>query len=115
MQCDNLQAMQAIYFGAQLEDLKGFQVVDKLVELFQNGMLPLGKGNAGNTLYDYWKQAIKRMTETERRNLYFRTFGFAGGDPSAGAPNRESNDLCLRFFSPFSSYPPHLPLQHLLL
>src|SRR5262249_46634104 len=70
IQVDNLRAMQAIYFSAQLEDLKVFQVVDKLVELFQNGMLPLGKGTAGNTLYDYWKRSINRMTETERRSLY---------------------------------------------
>jgi hypothetical protein len=114
IQSDNLQAMQAIYFAAQLEDLKVFQVVDKLVELFQNGMLPLGKGNAGNTLYDYWKQAIKRMTETERRNLYFRTFGFAGGDPSAGAPNREFNDLWLRFVSAVSSYARQVTVENLL-
>jgi hypothetical protein len=114
IQSDNLQAMQAIYFAAQLEDLKVFQVVDKLVELFQNGMLPLGKGNAGNTLYDYWKQAIKRMTETERRNLYFRTFGFAGGDSSAGAPNREFNDLWLRFVSAVSSYARQVTVENLL-
>lgn len=114
IQSDNLQAMQAIYFAAQLEDLKVFQVVDKLVELFQNGMLPLGKGNAGNTLYDYWKQAIKRMTETERRNLYFRTFGFAGGDASAGAPNREFNDLWLRFVSAVSSYARQVTVENLL-
>jgi hypothetical protein len=114
IQADNLRAMQAIYFAAQLEDLKVFQVVDKLVELFQNGMLPLGKGNAGNTLYDYWKQAIKRMTETERRNLYFRTFGFAGGDPSAGSPNREFNDLWLRFISAVSSYARQSTVENLL-
>jgi hypothetical protein len=114
IQADNLRAMQAIYFAAQLEDLKVFQVVDKLVELFQNGMLPLGKGNAGNTLYDYWKQAVKRMTETERRNLYFRTFGFAGGDPSAGAPNREFNDLWLRFVSAVSSFARQVTVENLL-
>jgi hypothetical protein len=114
IQSDNLQAMQAIYFAAQLEDLKVFQVVDKLVELFQNGMLPLGKGNAGNTLYSYWKEAVKRMTETERRNLYFRTFGFAGGDPSAGAPNREFNDLWLRFVSAVSSFARQVTVENLL-
>ena len=114
IQADNLRAMQAIYFSAQLEDLKVFQVVDKLVELFQNGMLPLGKGNAGNILYDYWKQAIKRMTETERRNLYFRTYGFPGGDAAAGAPNREFNDLWLRFISAVSSYARQVTVENLL-
>lgn len=114
IQSDNLRAMQAIYFAAQLEDLKVFQVVDKLVELFQNGMLPLGKGNAGNTLYDYWKQSIKRMTETERRNLYSRTFGFPGGDATAGSPNREFNDLWLRFVSAVSSFARQVTVENLL-
>jgi hypothetical protein len=114
IQGDNLRAMQAIYFAAQLEDLKVFQVVDKLVELFQNGMLPLGKGLAGNTLYDYWKQSIKRMTETERRNLFSRTFGFPGGDATAGPPNREFNDLWLRFVSTVSSFARQVTVDNLL-
>src|SRR5262249_55688655 len=43
---DNIRAMQPIYFAAMLEELKVFQVVDKLVELFQNGVLPISRGAA---------------------------------------------------------------------
>src|SRR5262249_41916518 len=82
--------------------------------LFQNGMLPLGKGNAGNTLYDYWKRSINRMTETERHNLYSRTFGFPGGDATAGTPNREFNDLWLRFVSAVSSFARQVTVENLL-
>lgn len=101
---DNLDAMQAIYFAATLEDLKLFAVMEKLVELFHQGMLPLGKGNAGNQLYGFWKKSTDRMTEVERRNLYARAFGFPGGDSTTGSPNRDFQDLWYRFVSAVSEY-----------
>ena len=110
---DNLHAMQAIFFSAMLEDVKLYQVVDKLLEEFQNGMLPLGKGNAGNMLYAYWKKSIDRMTEVERRNLYARTFGFPGGD-TTGSPNREFADLWLRFVSAVSSFVRQFTIEDLI-
>ena len=113
IQADNLRAVQAIYFAAQLEELKMFQVVDKLVELFMQGMLPLGRGRAGNGLYDYWKKSVNRMTEVERRNLYARTIGLPGGDPSVTA-NREFNDLWLRFVSAVSSFVRQVTVNSLL-
>src|SRR5262249_49495489 len=69
---------------------------------------------AGNTLYDYWKRSINRMTETKRRSLYARTLGFPGGDASQGTPNREFNDLWLRFLSAVSSYARQVTVENLL-
>src|SRR4029079_7062237 len=54
---DNLHAMQAIYFSAMLEELRLFQVADKLVALFNQGVLPLGKGRSGDLLFDYWRKS----------------------------------------------------------
>jgi hypothetical protein len=110
---DNLRAMQAIYFAAMLEDVKLFQVVDKLVEFFQTGMLPLGKGRAGDMLYDYWKKSVNRLSEIERRNLYARTLGIAGGDPSVDA-NKEFKDLFVRFVSASSSFLRQYTVEDLL-
>jgi hypothetical protein len=104
IQADNIRAMQAIFFAGTLEDLKMFQVVDKLVEQFQNGTLPLGKSNASNLLYRYWKNSVNRFTEIERRNLYARTFGMPGGEASVETINREFDDLWIRFISAVSSY-----------
>jgi hypothetical protein len=111
---DNLHAMQAIYFAATLEDLKFFQVMDKLVELFHQGMLPLGRGNAGFQIYKYWKKSSDRMTEVERRNLYARAFGFPGGDVSTGSPNREFQDLWFRFVSAVSEFNRQVSVDQLL-
>jgi hypothetical protein len=99
---ENLHAMQAIFFSMTLEDLRVFQVVDKLAEQFQMGMLPFGRGTAGDILYKYWKRSADRISEVERRNLYARAYGYSGGD--AGNPNREFSDLWLRFVSAVSTY-----------
>ncbi len=100
---DNIRAMQPTYFAAMFEELKVPQVVDKLAELFQNGVLPIGRGNAGNFLYKYWKDAANRIQEPERRSFYARTLGVPGGD-DGGMPNREFNDLWLRFVSAVSQF-----------
>jgi hypothetical protein len=84
------------------EELKVFQVVDKLVELSQTGMLPVSRGEAGEALYKYWKDTPTRMSEAERRNFYALTIGVPGGDAN-GSGNREFNDLWIRFVSSVSS------------
>lgn len=83
---DNVVATQALYFSAALDDMQFFGVADKIRELFQLGMLPFGKSRGGDLIFAYTKKGINRMTEFERRNLYARTFGFPGGDPTV-VPN----------------------------
>lgn len=98
----NIFALQPAYFCAMLEELKVFQVVDKLVELFQNGILPVVRGDAGNLLFAYWKNAALRVSEAERRGFYARSLGFPGGD--ADSPNRDFKDQFMRFVSAVSSF-----------
>ncbi|MHB8789224.1 MAG: hypothetical protein ACYDBT_05025 [Desulfobulbaceae bacterium] len=99
---DNVMLMGPILCAKMFEDLKVFQVLDKLVELSQNGMLTIGEGEAGRMLYLYWKNTPNRISESERRNIYSSTLGVPGGD-GGGSPNREFNDLWLRFISAVSS------------
>jgi hypothetical protein len=110
----NLEAVQAIFYAYMLEELRMFQVVDQIVELFRSGMLPLGRGKAGDLLYHYYKSANERITEMERRDLYMRAFGAPGGDPNASLPNREFNELWLRFVSSVSSFARQLTVEKLL-
>src|SRR5205085_7038909 len=95
----NILALQPIWVSAQLESLKVFSVVDRLVQLAQNGTLPIGNSPAGRKLSDYWKGGNSRMSPAERRNLYVRAFGFKGGDGQSPNPNREFEDLWTRFIS----------------
>lgn len=101
---ENLDAAQAIYFAYQLEEARMPQVVEKIVDLFRAGLLPLSYGKTGDYLYGYYKKAAERITEGERRDLYMRALGAPGGDPSMNQPNREFNELWLRFVSGVSSF-----------
>jgi hypothetical protein len=102
IQKENVQLIGVPICGAMFEELKVFQVVDKLVELSQTGMLSVSRGEAGEALYKYWKDTPTRMSEAERRNFYALTIGVPGGDAN-GSANREFNDLWIRFVSSVSS------------
>jgi hypothetical protein len=93
---------QPKFMAAMLEELKAFAVVDKLVEQFQDGILPVPPGESGNLLFRYWKESASRITESERRRIYAISFGFTGGD-DGGMPNREFQDLWFTFPSAVSN------------
>jgi hypothetical protein len=99
----NLRALQPVYFAAMLEEARLFDVVDHLVGMFGHGLLPLGPGRAGAMLYRHWKGHHSRFTTAQRRNVFARAFGLPGGDASV-MPNREFNDLWIRFVSIVGMY-----------
>jgi hypothetical protein len=101
---DNVNALSAIYFSAMLEELKFFSVMDKVVEQFMNGALPIKRSGAGDPLYKYHRDAQTRINEFERRGLYARSFGVAQGSVDEPLPNREFNDVWIRFLSAVSMY-----------
>jgi hypothetical protein len=101
---DNLKALSALYFAAMLEELKFFAVADKVAEQFTQGMLPMSRGAGAHAVYHYIRRANDRFTEPERRGLYARAFGIAQGSVNEPMPNREFNDLWIRFFSSVSMW-----------
>ncbi len=92
---DNIRAVQAIYFARQLEDMRAFQVVDRLVQLFQQGLLPLGRGTGAKLLRDYGKSDA-RLSAPARSELYFRALGARPGSAKVAEPNREFHTAWLR-------------------
>jgi hypothetical protein len=101
---DNVLALSALYYYAQLEDWKFFAVADKLAEQFQTGAIPVSRGPGGDAVYRYIKDAHLRFTENERRSMYARAFGFAQGAPDEPLPNREFSDVWIRFLSAVSVF-----------
>lgn len=101
---DNILAMSALYYVAQLEDLKFFMVMDRIADHFQSGMIPLRRSTAGDTIYKYIRSAHERFNESERRGMYARAFGMAQGAVDEPMPNREFGDLWLRFLSSVDVY-----------
>ena len=110
---DNLHAMQAIYFSAMLDDANVFAVRDALMNNFRSGLLPFGRGRAGDLLYRMIKEVPNRLSEYDRRNLYARTLGFAGGDVH-GMVNRDFQMLWLRFVSAVSTFARQLSVDSLV-
>ena len=98
---DNVLATQAIYWSAQLEELKLHAAMDQIVDHFSTGMLPITRGGAGDRIYKWIKGAPERMTELERRSVYGRVLGIAQGTADV-APNREFSELWFRFLSTVS-------------
>jgi len=101
---DNVRALSAIYFAAMLEEMKLFSVMDKVVEQFMTGALPIKRSSAGDPLYRYHREAPLRINEFDRRGLYARSFGVAQGSVDEEMPNREFNDMWIRFLSAVSIY-----------
>lgn len=99
---DNIRLMGPMIFASMFEELKAFQAVDKILEMFQRGVLPIGRGAAGTRLYRYWREAPNRMSEAERQTFYAMTLGVPGGSID-GIANAEFNDLWMRFVSSVSS------------
>jgi len=96
---DNVAATAAIYFTAMLEDLKFFAVADKVAQEFVEGRIPVSKTRGGQAIFDYFKGAVNRLTENDRRGLYARAFGLAQGNVEVQDPNREFGDLWIRLLS----------------
>ncbi len=99
----NLRALETIYFTAMLEEARVFNVVERLVAMFTRGALPLGPGRAGAMLYQHWKGLQGRLTKGQRQNVYARAFGLPGGAAEV-MPNREFDDLWVRFVSIVGMY-----------
>ncbi len=99
---ENIRAMQTIYGGAMLEEMRVFGVADRVVEQFHTGLLPLGHGPAGERLYQYWTGQPARLNEAERRRLYRRALGLSPGADTDATANREFEGLWLRFVSAVS-------------
>ena len=112
---ENLHAVQAIYFAWQVEQMRAFQVVDRIVELFQRGLLPLGPGSAADALEHYYStRPGERLTARERADLYRRALGVPGGDREEVEPNLEFDELWLRFVSSVSLYVRQCAIEEIL-
>ena len=67
---DNVRVLGTIYFASQLEEMRFFQVADRLVQLFEQGLLPLVRRGQGQRLLRAMATADERLLTHERRLLY---------------------------------------------
>jgi hypothetical protein len=113
IQAANVVAIGPMICAAMFDELKAFEVVDKIVEAAQMGTLTTSVSDAGAAIYEYWKSAPNRMSDAERRNFYALTMGIPGGSAN-GSANRDFNDLWIRFVSSVSSVVRQKTADHIL-
>jgi hypothetical protein len=102
---DNIRAVALVYAANQLEDMRLFGVVDRITELFYNGLLPIGFDAGGKAIDTYYWDREDRMKESERRMIYSRVLGVPGGDVSKEAvTNTQFDSLFTRFLASLAEY-----------
>ena len=99
---ENLDAVQAIALAFELERMRLFEVVDRIVELFGNGALPIGRDVAGR-IGRRRADVRDRLDAAARAELYASVLGVPGGTAD-GAPNREFAELWLRFLAAVAAH-----------
>ncbi len=102
---DHILGVSFIYAALQLEKLGLFRVVDRNVEIFMNGQLPVSNDMGGNALNVYYWDTVNRMSENARWMQFSRVLGAKGGEISKEVqPNTVFDDLFMRFLSALAEY-----------
>src|SRR5262249_55922779 len=97
---ENIRVVGLLYAGWNLEEMRLFQGVDRITEVFYNGALPIGSDAGGRALDTYYWDREDRLNEAERRMVFSRVLGAPGGMISKEVqPNTQFESLWLRFLS----------------
>src|SRR5262245_4008772 len=100
---ENIQALGPIYEAAMLDGMRAYDVADRLLALHEQGMLPIARRGAADALTNTWRRARAGVSKADRRRAAARAFGIPGGADTGVEPNREFNDLWMRFVSSVSA------------
>ena len=102
---DNIRAVAVIFAGYQLEQLRLFEVVDRIAETWWNGQLPVGADAGTKALDEYYWSSEFRLSDSARHMQYGRVLGAPGGELSTEVqPNTQLNDLWMRFIASVAEY-----------
>ena len=71
---DNIRATEVIYAAWLFDQLRVFDVTERIVEMFQLGLLPLAPGATADKLR-YFETGDGRLSAAARQQLYCRVLG----------------------------------------
>jgi len=105
IQPDNIHSVAVIYATHQLEQLRLFEVVDRVAETWWNGQLPTGFDRGSKALDDYFWSTDFRLSPPARHMQYSRVLGVTGGEVSPEVqPNTQFSDLWMRFIASLAEF-----------
>jgi hypothetical protein len=100
----NVEAVAMVAAAYELEQTGAFDVVDQMVELFMQGMLPVRDDSGGRALNRYYWQAQTRLDASERAAQYARVLGKGPSGRNDPQPNTQFDMQLMRFVSALVRY-----------
>jgi hypothetical protein len=101
----NIEAVAVVAAAYNLEQARLFDVVDRIMETWWNGQLPVGFDRGSKALDDLFWASDDRLTPAARHMQYSRVLGVAGGEVSTEVqPNTQFDMLLQRFVASLAEY-----------
>ncbi len=110
----NVQCVAMIGACYEIEQTGAFDVVDKMVELFTQGMLPVRDDSGGRALNRYFWQTESRLDAAARAALYARALGRGDSGNTDAQPNTQFEQLMMRFVSALVRYDSTLQVSNVV-
>jgi hypothetical protein len=102
---DNIRAVSVIWAAYNLEQMRLFDAVDRIIETWWNGQLPVGSDRGSKALDDFYWSSEFRLSPAARHMQYSRVLGITGGEVSTEVqPNTQFNDLWMRVIASLAEY-----------
>jgi hypothetical protein len=101
----NIEAVAVIAAAYHLEKAGLFASIDRIMETWWNGQLPVGFDSGSKALDDLYWQSDDLLTPTARHMQYGRVLGAPEGEVSTEVqPNTQFDDLLKRFVASLAEY-----------
>lgn len=102
---ENIRAVAAIYVIYQCDQMMLFSVVDRVVELFMAGLLPMGGDTLARKLDNWYWNRDDRVSPQGRMNHFTRVLGVPGGEvPGDVTPNSDFEMHLMRTVSSLAEF-----------
>jgi hypothetical protein len=107
----NVRAVAMCAAAYECEQTGALDVVDKMLELFMNGMLPVRDDSGGRALNRYYWQADSRLDPTSRAIQFARILGKGDTGSIDAQANTQFESLLMRFVSALVRYDSNLQVS----
>jgi hypothetical protein len=106
MEPSNIEAVAMVAACAEIEQTGAFDVVDRMLDLFLQGLLPVRDDSGGRALDKYYWESEDRLDPAARAQQYARVVGYAGGGATSTdvQNNAAFSDYLLRSASILARY-----------
>lgn len=112
---DGTRAVGSISQAYQLDRANVIRCVDRITELYMQGLLPMNYDAAAKALEDYYWSSEDRLHEGARNSIYGRVLGIPNTEVSKEVvPNRDRDGLLQRFVAALAEHDRQQTISDLL-